>query len=61
MMSWFSTSTPDPKAIVVKCALSLNVFLADPSAIFEHVDNEARLNCDVNPYFSDSGNLVVNA
>lgn len=44
IISWFNTSTAYPKAIVVKCALFLYVFLADSSAILDAIEIDARRN-----------------
>jgi hypothetical protein len=39
--------------------LSLKLFLAEPSAIFEQIETDALLNYETNPNFSESGNFEV--
>lgn len=59
MMNWFKTSIAELKEIVVKCALSLFVFLDVPSAKLEEIDIDALRNWLVNPNFSSDGKRLV--
>jgi len=44
MINWLMISSAEPKAMVVKWALSLNEFLTEPSATLEDTKTDALFN-----------------
>lgn len=53
-----SSSNKEPSAIDKKCAKSLFDDRAEPSAILDGTNTEHLEICDINPNFSEAGNLV---